>query len=81
MAKGAAARRLRLLRFVEMPRRCRLVCIGGLTIALAGLATDPVTAAVASVADRLTLERAPQASIVFDVHDQPVFSLEYRPFR
>ena len=57
-----------------MPR-CRLLCsVAGLAIALAGLATYPFTAAAASVADGITLEPAPQESIVFDVNDRPIFT-------
>jgi 1A family penicillin-binding protein len=65
---------------MKMSRLCRLVCTGGLAIALAGLATYPISAEVASVAQRITLDPAPQATIVFDVHDQPVFTF-YREER
>jgi 1A family penicillin-binding protein len=53
--------------------RC-LCCIAGLAIALAGLATYPLTADATSLADGITLESAPQASIVFDLHDRPIFT-------
>jgi penicillin-binding protein 1A len=56
-----------------MSLRRRLVCIGALTIAVAGLVTYPIAAEVASVADRMSLD-APQATIVFDRHDQPLFT-------
>lgn len=63
-----------------MSLRCRLVCIAGLTLALAALATYPIAVAAASIAKRLTLDPAPQATIVFDLHDQPVFTF-YREER
>ncbi len=56
-----------------MTRRRRLCSIVGLMVALAGLATYPFTTAAASVAASITLESAPQTSIVFDLHDRPVF--------
>lgn len=57
-----------------MPRRCHLCSIAGLVVALAGLATYPFTTAAASVADGITLDSAPQTSIVFDLHDRPIFT-------
>jgi membrane peptidoglycan carboxypeptidase len=57
-----------------MRRGRRLLCIGGLTIGLAALATYPISAGVATLADGITLTPAAQATIVFDVHDRPVFT-------
>jgi penicillin-binding protein 1A len=57
-----------------MPGRCRLCSIAGLAIALAGLATYPLIADAAAVANTITLEPAPQMSIVYDRHDRPVFT-------
>src|SRR6476661_8563553 len=55
--------------------RSRLVCcIVGLAFALGALATYPLSVAVASTAAGITLESAPQQTIVFDIHDQPVFT-------
>src|SRR5258706_7152971 len=57
-----------------MPLYRRLCCIAGLAIAMAGLATYPLSASASSVADRIPLAPAPQASIVFDRNDRPVFT-------
>jgi 1A family penicillin-binding protein len=57
-----------------MLRGGRLVCIGGLTIGLAALATYPISASVATLADGIQLSPAAQATIVFDLHDRPVFT-------
>jgi 1A family penicillin-binding protein len=57
-----------------MLRGGRLVCIGGLTIGLAALATYPISASVATLADGIQLTPAAQATIVFDLHDRPVFT-------
>jgi len=52
----------------------RLCCVVGIAIAIAGLATYPLSASAMAVADGITLAPAPQASIVFDRNDRPVFT-------
>src|ERR1700674_4883860 len=51
----------------------RALCIGGFAV-LGALAIHRVAAEVATVANGVTLDTAPQATIVFDVHDRPVFT-------
>src|SRR5580765_4853410 len=53
--------------------RC-LCCVAGIAIAIAGLATYPLSASAMAVAAGITLDPAPQASIVFDRNDRPVFT-------
>jgi membrane peptidoglycan carboxypeptidase len=57
----------------KMISRHRLVWIGGFAV-LGAMATYRVTAEVATIAERVTLGTAAQATIVFDVHDRPVFT-------
>jgi 1A family penicillin-binding protein len=59
---------------VTLPTCRGLFCVAGLALALAGLATYPLSASAASIADGITLDPAPQASIVFDRNDRPVFT-------
>src|SRR5262245_57197321 len=55
--------------------RARCLCsIAGLVLAFAGLATYPLTASAESIANGITLASAPQASIVFDRHNRPIFT-------
>jgi membrane peptidoglycan carboxypeptidase len=56
-----------------MISRQRLVWIGGFVV-LGAMATYRVTAEVGTITDRVTLGTAPQAAIVCDVHDRPVFT-------
>jgi penicillin-binding protein 1A len=53
---------------------CRVRCATGLVVALAALATYPLSVGVASMADGLTLAPAPQATIVYDASDRQVFT-------
>src|SRR5262245_4100756 len=57
-----------------MSRPRWLCCIAGLAIALASLATYPLAAGATSMADGITLQSAPQASIVFDLNGRPIFT-------
>jgi penicillin-binding protein 1A len=50
-----------------------LVCIGGFA-AVVAVASYRVAAEIATVADGITLDSAPQATIVLDAHDRPVFT-------
>ena len=57
-----------------MSRPRWLCCVAGLAIALASLATYPLAAGATSMADGITLQSAPQASIVFDLNGRPIFT-------
>src|SRR5262245_37557119 len=52
----------------------RIVCVLGLIVAVAALATYPLSAAVAAMAANITLAPAPQATIVYDREDHPLFT-------
>ena len=59
---------------MDLPRRGQLVCIGGLLLAGAAIATYPISAGAASLASGIAFDPAPQATIVFDRHDRPIFT-------
>src|SRR5262247_2378649 len=50
------------------------VCLIGSAMAIGALLTYPLSAAVAEMAAGFTLKPAPQATIVFDLKDHPVFT-------